>query len=71
MSEKLEGRRKRGANFIKAAVKHPGAETASAEKAGMGVQEYAKEHEHDPGRAGKRARFAINMKKLAERRKHA
>lgn len=57
-------------HFIQAAVKHPGLETAKAKKAGMGVQAYAQAHKSDSGKAGQRARFAINMKKLAARRHH-
>lgn len=57
-------------NFIAGAVKHPGLETAKAKKAGMGVQAYARKHAGDKGKAGSRARFALNMKKIANRRKH-
>lgn len=53
--------------FIQSAVKHPGLETAKAKKAGMGVQEYARKHAGDSGKAGQRARFAMNMKKIANR----
>jgi hypothetical protein len=51
-------------NWIAGAIKHPGAETRAAEKAGMSVQAYAKKHEHDPGTAGKRARLAMTLKKI-------
>lgn len=60
---KREMMRKGG--WIKGAVKHPGLETKKAEAAGMGVQEYAQKHKSDPGKAGQRARFAIQMKKMA------
>ena len=50
--------------WIQKAIKHPGAETRAAEKAGMSVQSYAKKHEHDPGTAGKRARLARTLAKL-------
>ncbi len=50
--------------WIQGAVKHPGLETRMAAKAGMGVQEYAMKHEHDPGKAGQRARFARRMAEM-------
>ena len=53
-------------DWIKGAVKHPGAETAAAKKAGMSVQGYAEKHKHDSGKAGQRARFALTMKKMHE-----
>jgi hypothetical protein len=39
-------------------VKRPGALTAKANRAHMGVQEFAKEHAHDSGLIGQQARFA-------------
>ena len=51
-------------NWIAGAIKKPGAETAAAKKAGMGVQTYAHKHAHDSGKAGKRARLAITLSKL-------
>ena len=51
-------------NWIAGAIKHPGAETAAAKKAHMSVQAYAQKHKHDSGKAGKRARLAITLKKL-------
>jgi hypothetical protein len=56
------------ANWISGAIKHPGAETASAKKAGMSVGSYAEKHKGDSGTAGKRARLAITLRKLAKRR---
>lgn len=44
-------------------IKRPGALTAKAKKAGMGVQAYARAHEHSPGLTGKQARFAVNASK--------
>lgn len=46
------------ANFIKGAIKHPGALTAQAKKAGESPMAFAKSHEHAPGKTGKRARLA-------------
>jgi hypothetical protein len=51
-------------NWIAGAIKKPGSETASAHKAGMSVQAFAQKHKHDSGKAGKRARLAITLKKL-------
>ena len=54
-------------NWIAGAIKHPGAETRAAKKAGMSVQAYAHEHEHDSGKAGKRARLAITLANLRKK----
>ena len=56
-------------NWIAGAIKKPGAETAAAKKAGMGVQAYAHKHAHDSGKAGKRARLAITLSKLKKEEK--
>lgn len=53
-------------NWIAGAIKHPGAETAAAKKAGMSVQAYAQKHKHDTGTEGKRARLAITLKQFKE-----
>lgn len=50
--------------WISSAIKHPGAETRAAHRAGESVQEYARAHVHSPGIAGKRARLAITLSKL-------
>jgi hypothetical protein len=55
--------------WIQGAVKKPGAFTAMAKRAGKSVGELAREKAHAPGLAGQRARFALNMKKIARRRK--
>ena len=54
-------------NWIAGAIKKPGAETAAAKRAGMGVQAYAHKHAHDPGKAGKRARLAITLANLRKK----
>jgi len=54
-------------NWIANAIKHPGAETASAKKAGMSTQDYAEKHKHDSGKAGKRARLALTLKHMKEK----
>jgi hypothetical protein len=51
-------------NWIAGAIKKPGAETAAAKRAGMSVQAYAQKHKHDSGKAGKRARLALTLKKM-------
>jgi hypothetical protein len=59
---------KRTKKWIAGAVKKPGAFTAMAKRAGKSVGELAREKAHAPGLAGQRARFALNMKKIARRR---
>ena len=51
-------------NWIKGAIKHPGALTAAAKKAGESNSEYEQQHKHDSGKAGKRARLALTLKKM-------
>jgi len=57
--------------WIQGAVKHPGAFTASAKRAGKSVGELAREKAHAPGKIGQRARFALNMRKIAARRRRS
>ena len=61
--------RKGKSRWIQGAVKKPGAFTAMAKRAGKSVGELAKEKAHAPGLAGQRARFAINMRKIAARKR--
>ena len=51
-------------NWIKGAIKHPGALTTAAKKAGETNSEYEQQHKHDSGTAGKRARLALTLKKM-------
>ena len=51
-------------NWIKGAIKHPGAMTAAAKKEGESTSEYEEKHKHDSGKAGKRARLALTLKNL-------
>jgi hypothetical protein len=51
------------AKWMQGAVKHPGALTATARKAGMSPMAYARKHYHDSGKTGQRARFAVNAQK--------
>ena len=55
--------------WMQTAVKRPGALTAKAKRAGMSVQAYAQKHKHDSGVRGEEARFALNAKKVAKKRK--
>lgn len=47
--------------WIKSAIKHPGAMTEAAKREGVSNTDYIKEHEHDSGKAGKRARLAETL----------
>lgn len=55
--------------FIKAAIKHPGAERAAAKRAGMSTMAYAKAHAHDSGISGYRSRLAITLSKLRKKKR--
>ena len=46
-------------NFIKGAIKHPGAMTRAAAAEGISNAEYAQKHKHDSGHSGQMARFAL------------
>lgn len=52
------------ANWIAGAVKHPGAFTKQADKAGKSVHAFAESHKHDSGKTGNRARLALTLAKL-------
>ena len=54
------------ANWIAGAIKKPGAMTAAAKRAGETNAEYEQEHKHDSGKAGRRARLALTLKKMHE-----
>lgn len=53
---------KKKKKWIKSAIKHPGAMTEAAKREGVSNSEYEKEHEHDSGKAGQRARLAETLK---------
>ena len=53
-------------NWIAGAIKHPGAMTRAAKRAGESTSEYEQKHKHDSGTAGKRARLAMTLKKMRE-----
>lgn len=48
-------------NWIKGAIKHPGALTRSAHAAGQTPRAFAQAHKHDSGTTGKRARLALAL----------
>ena len=53
--------------WIQSAHLKTGAFTAAAKRAGKGVQEYAQEKKHAPGKLGKRARLALTFKAMASK----
>ena len=50
--------------WIKGAVKHPGAFTDEAQKAGKSVHEYAEEKKGAGGTVGRRARLALTFEAM-------
>ena len=55
--------------WIQGAIKHPGASTRAAKKAGMSVGAWAEKHKGDKGVAGKRARLALTLRKMHHKKK--
>lgn len=55
--------------WIQGAIKHPGALTKKAKKAGESPMAYAAKHKGDKGTTGKQARLAITLRKLAKSKK--
>lgn len=51
-------------NFIKSAIKHPGAERKAAKKAGMSTHAYMEKEKHAPGKAGSRARLGLRLEAM-------
>jgi hypothetical protein len=49
------------ANWIKGAIKHPGAFSKQAEKAGESTAEFAQEKKRAGGKTGRRARLALTL----------
>jgi len=47
--------------WIKGAIKHPGSFSAAAKRGGKSTRAFAKEHEHDSGTLGRRARLAETL----------
>lgn len=55
-------------NWIQGAIKHPGALTKKANKAGESPMEFARENKGASGTTGKQARLALTLRKLAKNR---
>lgn len=51
-------------NWIQGAIKHPGALTKKADKAGETPSQFASKHKGDSGKTGKQSRLAIVLKGL-------
>jgi len=45
-------------------IKHPGAFSKSAKRAGESTHKFAVEHRHSPGTMGRRARLALTFEKM-------
>lgn len=59
-----EGLSNGGGKWIQKAIKHPGALTKKANKAGESPMGFAREHMHDSGKTGQQARLAITLRKM-------
>jgi hypothetical protein len=55
--------------WIKGSIKHPGSFREAAERAGKTTREFAKEHEHDSGKLGDRARLAETLMGMSRKAK--
>lgn len=55
-------------HWIAGAIKHPGAEKAAAQKAGMSTHAYMEKHKNDSGTAGKRARLGLTLSKMSRKK---
>jgi hypothetical protein len=51
-------------DWIKGAIKHPGALTKQAKKAGTSAMAFAKSHVHAKGKTGQRSRLAMILKRV-------
>lgn len=54
-------------NWIAGAIKHPGALTKQAKKAGMTPMAYARKKKGAKGTTGKRARLALTLRQIARK----
>ena len=50
--------------WIASAIRHPGALTRKAKRAGESPMEYAREHKGSKGTTGKQARLAITLRRM-------
>lgn len=55
-------------NWIKGAIKHPGAEKDAAKRAGMSTHEYMEKHKDSKGKAGARARLGLRLSAMAKKK---
>lgn len=53
--------------WIAGAIKHKGALTAQAARAGMSPMAFARKHQHDSGTTGRRARLAITLSHMRKK----
>lgn len=68
--DKIEDRRQYAdggkIDWLRHAIKHPGAEKRAAKKAGESTHEYMEEHKHDSGKSGNRARLGLRLSAMAK-----
>lgn len=57
------------ADWIKGAIKHPGALKRKAKAAGESTSAFAQKHKHDSGTTGRQARLAVTLRTLGHGRK--
>lgn len=55
-------------NWIKDSIKHPGAFSAKAKKAGESTAKFAQEKKDASGTIGKQARLAITLSKMRKKK---
>lgn len=53
-----------GKNWIAGAIKHPGALSKKASKAGESPMQFARQHKGDSGKTGQQARLAVTLRGL-------
>ena len=53
-------------NWIKGAIKHPGAEKRAAAKAGESTHDYMESHKNDGGKSGARARLGLRLSAMSK-----
>ena len=56
-------------HWIQSAIHKKGALRSAASHAGMSTMAYARKHEHDSGKTGRRARLALTLSHLRRHRK--
>lgn len=60
----LSPKGKKTEKWIQGSIQHPGALTKKAKKVGESPMEFAREHQHSPGKTGKQARLAMTLRKM-------